>query len=38
MAKRMGATVRKVAASHAAMVSHPREVTELIMLAPESIS
>jgi len=30
MAKRMGATVRKVAASHAAMVSHPSEVAELI--------
>src|SRR5207244_1719076 len=37
MAKRMGATVRKVAASHAAMVSHPREVAELIMLAAQSI-
>src|SRR6266850_351636 len=38
MAKRMGATVRKVAASHAAMVSHPREVAELITLAAQSIS
>lgn len=35
-APRMGATVRKVAASHAAMVSHPREVTELITLAAQS--
>jgi hypothetical protein len=34
----MGATVRKVAASHAATVSHPREVTELITLAAQSIS
>jgi pimeloyl-ACP methyl ester carboxylesterase len=38
MAKRMGATVRKVAASHAAMVSHPREVAELITLAAQSIN
>jgi pimeloyl-ACP methyl ester carboxylesterase len=38
MAKRMGATVRKVAASHAAMVSHPREVAELITSAAQSIS
>jgi pimeloyl-ACP methyl ester carboxylesterase len=32
-----GATVRKVAASHAAMVSHPREVAELIASAAQSI-
>src|SRR5712675_2017745 len=38
MAKRMGATVRKGAASHAAMVSHPREVAELITSAAQSIS
>ena len=38
MAKRMGATVRKVAASHAAMVSHPRDVAELITSAAQSIS
>jgi hypothetical protein len=38
MAKRMGATVRKVAASHAAMVSHPREVAELITSGAQSIS
>jgi len=37
MAKRMGATVRKVASSHAAMVSHPKEVTDLIGLAVQSI-
>jgi pimeloyl-ACP methyl ester carboxylesterase len=36
MAKRMGATVRTVAASHAAMVSHPKEVVELIIQATES--
>jgi len=33
MAKRMGATVRTVAASHASMVSHPKEVVELITSA-----
>jgi hypothetical protein len=38
MAKRMGATVRKVAASHAAMVSHPREVADIITLAAQSVS
>jgi pimeloyl-ACP methyl ester carboxylesterase len=37
MAKRMGATVRKVAYSHAAMVSHPKEVADLIGLAVRSI-
>jgi pimeloyl-ACP methyl ester carboxylesterase len=37
MAKRIGATVKKVAASHAAMVSHPREVADLITLAVESV-
>jgi pimeloyl-ACP methyl ester carboxylesterase len=37
MAKRMGATVRKVASSHAAMVSHPKEVAEMIALAVQSI-
>jgi pimeloyl-ACP methyl ester carboxylesterase len=36
MAKRMGATVRTVPASHASMVSHPREVAEIITLAAES--
>ena len=37
MAKRMGATVRKVASSHAAMVSHPKEVADLIGSAVQSI-
>jgi pimeloyl-ACP methyl ester carboxylesterase len=37
MAKRIKATVRKVGASHAAMVSHPKEVTDLISMAVESI-
>jgi len=37
MAKRIGATVKKVAASHAAMVSHPKEVADLITLAVESV-
>jgi hypothetical protein len=35
MAKRMGATIRTVASSHAAMVSHPKEVVELIIQAAE---
>jgi pimeloyl-ACP methyl ester carboxylesterase len=33
MAKRMGASVRTVAASHASMVSHPREVADIICAA-----
>jgi pimeloyl-ACP methyl ester carboxylesterase len=37
MAKRMGATVRSVPASHASIVSRPKEVTEVIALAAESI-
>ncbi len=37
MGKRMGATVRTVPSSHAAMVSHPGEVAELIIEAAESI-
>jgi len=37
MAKRMGAEVHKVPSSHAAMVSHPKEVADLIMLAVESL-
>jgi pimeloyl-ACP methyl ester carboxylesterase len=37
MAKRMGATIRRVASSHAAMVSHPREVADLIGLAVQPI-
>jgi pimeloyl-ACP methyl ester carboxylesterase len=36
MAKRMGATVNSVPASHASMVSHPKEVVDLITLAAES--
>jgi pimeloyl-ACP methyl ester carboxylesterase len=35
MAMRMGARLRKVAASHAAVVSRPREVTDLITLAAQ---
>jgi pimeloyl-ACP methyl ester carboxylesterase len=37
MAKRMCATVRQVASSHAAMVSHPEEAADLIELAVQSI-
>jgi pimeloyl-ACP methyl ester carboxylesterase len=37
MAKRMGATVRSAPSSHAAMVSHPKEVADLITLAADSI-
>ena len=33
MADRMGATIRKVAASHAAFMAHPAEVAEIISLA-----
>jgi pimeloyl-ACP methyl ester carboxylesterase len=36
MAKRMGATILGVAASHASMVSHPQEVADIIILAAES--
>jgi len=36
-AKRMGATVRTVPASHASMVSHPREVADIIIFAADSI-
>jgi hypothetical protein len=35
-AKRMGATVRSVPASHASMVSHPKEVADIILLAANS--
>ena len=35
MAKRMGATVRSVAASHASLVSQPKEVTDLIFRAAD---
>ena len=37
MAKRMGARVSTVAASHASLVSHPKDVAELIALAAASI-
>jgi pimeloyl-ACP methyl ester carboxylesterase len=36
MGKRMGATVRTVAASHAAMVSHPQEVADIIFAAADA--
>ena len=36
MAKRMGATTVEVASSHVAMISHPREVTDLILAAARS--
>jgi pimeloyl-ACP methyl ester carboxylesterase len=36
MAKRMGATVRSVPSSHASMVSHPKEVADIITVAAES--
>lgn len=36
MAKRMGATVRTVASSHASMISHPREVADMIGVAAEA--
>jgi pimeloyl-ACP methyl ester carboxylesterase len=37
MAQRMGATVRSVSASHAVMVSHPKEVADLIIAAADSV-
>ena len=37
MGKRMGATVRSVPSSHAAMVSHPKEVADLISEAAASL-
>jgi len=36
MAKRMGATVRTVPASHASMISHPKEVADMIGAAVEA--
>jgi pimeloyl-ACP methyl ester carboxylesterase len=36
MAKRMGATIRTVASSHASMVSHPQEVAGIIVAAAEA--
>jgi len=38
MAKRMRAEVRRIASSHAVMVSHPQEVADLIALASDSIA
>ena len=37
-AKRMGATVRTVPSSHAAMISHPKEVADLITQAADGIT
>jgi pimeloyl-ACP methyl ester carboxylesterase len=36
MSKRMGATIRTVPSSHAVMVSHPKEVVDIITLAAAS--
>jgi pimeloyl-ACP methyl ester carboxylesterase len=36
MAKRMGATTRKIESSHASMVSHPNEVADIIGAAAEA--
>jgi pimeloyl-ACP methyl ester carboxylesterase len=38
MAKRMGATVKSVAASHASFVAHPHEVADIIALAAASLT
>lgn len=38
MAKRMGATVRSVPSNHAAMISHPKEVADLIAQAADGIT
>ncbi len=37
LAKRMGATVKSVASSHAPFVSHPHEVADIIALAAASL-
>ncbi len=37
MAKRMGATVQSVEASHASLISRPKEVAEIITLATQSL-
>ena len=37
MGKRMGATVRSIPSSHAAMVAHPKEVADLITQAAETL-
>jgi hypothetical protein len=36
-ASRMGATTVEIPASHVAMVSHPREVAQLIMTAADAV-
>jgi len=36
MARRMGATIRTAHASHTSMVSHPKEVVEIILLAAKA--
>jgi pimeloyl-ACP methyl ester carboxylesterase len=38
MAKRMGATLRSVPSSHAAMISHPKDVADLISQAADDIA
>jgi pimeloyl-ACP methyl ester carboxylesterase len=38
MAQRIGAEVRKVPSSHAAMVSHPKDVADLIVSAADSVA
>ena len=38
MGKRIGAEICKVASSHAAMVSHPKEVADLVTLAANSVA
>ena len=37
-AKRMSATVVKVPAGHASLVSHPNEIAELIIAAAQSVA
>jgi pimeloyl-ACP methyl ester carboxylesterase len=37
MAKRMGATVRSVPSGHVPMMSHPKEVADIIILAAEAL-
>jgi pimeloyl-ACP methyl ester carboxylesterase len=38
MAKRMGATVKSVASSHAAFMAHPEAVADILALAAESVA
>jgi hypothetical protein len=37
MAKRMGATTREIASSHASPVSHPEEVFDFIVTASQGV-